>query len=226
MATAAREMMRRSRKPSQPTLIETSPRRPTHHNGALILEEELIMHLPNAPLRLSRVHLENGNTAFACRDCDFTADMRGDVMAHRNREHGTRIGKKPVQVKLPEPDPELDIVLAPRVDGTPAPDDLMNWTFAELLAVAPSIAALGNMVDRYKQAADEAAEVVSEYNQNKAKLEAYEDEHEELKAARLQLRQQSNYEEMKAELHRLRNWKRKMTTKLKNIGLQLSEEED
>lgn len=212
--------------PEQPTLIEQQPagtRRPTHHNGVLVLEEELLMHLPNAPFRVSKIHLENGKVAFACRDCDtFTGDSRGQVMEHRNREHGARYGKRKPKVELVVENEAPDLVLPERAEGVPAPSDPLKWTIEELLRLLPSISALGDLVDSSQEAADEALAQLGDHRANQFKIDGYDDLREELHAAKLQLRQQSNYADLLVEVHRLKAWEKRTIAKFKQLGFVLA----
>lgn len=206
------------------------PDRPTEHNGLHIEREEPLMSLPNAPFRYTRLHLIDGSTAFGCRDCLTTTDTRGQMLVHRNAEHGARIGKKGARVKLPELGKREapDLVLAPRADGTPAPGDPMMMRVGELLALMPSIAALGDLVERLETERDEAVAEVAENRIDKAtrhKIDIYEHHQQEILDLRLALNKQANYEQVKEELYTLRAWKKKIEAKLKAVGFVLTEED-
>lgn len=183
-----------------------------------ILREEPIRHLPNAPFRISRIFLANNETAYACRDCTATANSRGEIMIHRNEQHGARIGQK-------RPDkPVLDLVLPPRKDG-PAPSDPLDMTFRELLKLMPSIGALGDLVEQMERERDAAIRMLGEHRRNQVKIDGYDEMLAELTGARIQLRQWANYEEIKAELYSLRAWKKKIIAKFSSLGFQLNEED-
>lgn len=204
--------------------------RPTEHNGLHIEREEPLMSLPNAPFRYTRLHLIDGSTAFACRDCLTTTDTRGQILIHRNAEHGARIGKKNPRVALPELGKREapDLVLAPRADGTPVPEDPMMMRLGELLALMPSIAALGDLVERLEVERDQAVAELDGNRIDKAtqhKIDVYDHHRQEILDLRLALNRQANYEQVKDELYALRAWKKKIEAKLKAVGFVLSEEE-
>ncbi len=199
----------------QPALIEEpEPEempedRPSRHNGIKIVREELVSNLPRAPFRISRLWLEDGNVAFGCRDCLFTGDSRGIVMAHRNEMHGANFGARWKHKDLPPQRATPDIVL-PDSEGRSISADPLDWTLKELLAVCPSITALGDMVEEAQRRADAAVE-----------------ELHELKIATRDMRAKADqYDAVREELNALRNWKRKITTRLKQVGFSLDEDEE
>lgn len=202
--------------------------RPSEHHGIGIDHEELIMHLPNAPLRIARLHLVNGEQAYACRDCTYTGDTRGQVMIHRNDKHGTNIGRKKPKVEWPKGDPAPDLVLPPRTDGV-APTDPLEMRLGEFLALAPSYAALGDLIERIESERDAALAELDERRRhdkvNQHKIDAYEGNHADLVEMRQIVTRQGNYDAVKAEMYALRAWKKKMIAKLSGLGFQLNEEE-
>jgi hypothetical protein len=212
--------------PPQPALIEREDdeQRPTEHNGIPVVREELIMHLPKAPFKISRLHLADGSMAFSCRDCQHTGDSRGEVMVHRYEAHGAALGKKPPKVEYAKDTSAPDVVLPPRENG-PLPSNPQNMTLGEFLALAPSIAALGDLVDRAETERDEALALLGNHRTNQTKIDGYDEMQGELTAARIQLRQQANYEAIKAEMYELRKWKVAMIKKLSGLGFHLSEED-
>jgi hypothetical protein len=209
--------------------VVPEPDRPVEHNGIAIEREEPVPSpLPGAaPFKYSRLMLADGGSAFACRDCLFTGDTRGDVMAHRNAEHGARYGKRRPKVVY-EPDDDItDLVLPPRADG-PAPDALLEMTIGEHLAIAPTIKALGDLIDRLEQERDELAEQLKTARIDKStqhKIDVYESHRQEILELRGQLNRQANYEALRNEVLELRGWKRKITHQLSRIGFKLDEEE-
>lgn len=237
MPTARTTTTRPRKLVRQPTMIElpaksphrssdSEPARPTEHNGIKVVKEQLLHNLPNgAPFRISKLHLESGGQAFACRDCMYTADTRGLVMVHRNTDHGSRYGKKSIKVSLPTPTGAPDIVLAPRADGSPAPSDPMGWTIGELLALLPSITALGDLVESKEGLADEALAALGEQRRNQVKIDSFDDVQAQLVMAKQQLRHTGDYDEIKKEVATLRAWKKNIIKKLQAVGFQLAEED-
>ncbi len=188
---------------------EPQPNRPTEHKGVAVEREEQLQNLPRAPFRISRLYLVDGTTAYACRDCLFTGESRGEVMAHRNDEHGASYGKARPKNEIAPLRGTPDPILPPREDGSPAPTAPMEMTLGEFMALAPSITALGDLVDEAQRERDAAVE---ELNSMKAATRDW----------RIRAEQ---YDEMREELLSLRNWKRKMTSRLQQMGFQLTEEE-
>jgi hypothetical protein len=211
---------------------DQSADRPTEHNGIKIEREELI----NSPLlhkkaffKYSRIHLTDGSIAFACRECLATADSRGDILVHRNREHGARTGMKPIKVSPPAltANTPLDLVLAPRADG-PAPSDTMQMTVGEILALMPSIGALGDLVDKLERENEQLRAELNETRIDRAtqhKIDVYETNREEIVSLRLQVQKWANYEQVKEEMYALRTWKRKILTKLNAVSSVVSEDD-
>lgn len=195
----------------QPTLDgePLEPGRPREHKGIPILSEQTLSNLPKAPFKISRIYLANGTTAFACRDCDYTGDGRGDVMAHRNDEHGSSYGRARPKNEIAPLRGTPDPILPPREDGNPAPTNPMEMTLGEFMALAPSITALGDLVEEAQRERDAAVE---ELNSLKAETRDW-----RIKA--------EHYDEIREELVGLRNWRRKMINRLQQMGFQLSEEE-
>lgn len=191
----------------QPTLdgSSTEPDRPTDHNGIPVVREELIANLPKAPFKISRLFLADDTVAFACRDCLFTGDSRGAVMLHRNEEHGASFGRSRVDLVPLKTTP--DPVLPPRADG-PAPSNPLEMTLGEFLALAPSLAALGDLVDHMQSERDDAQAELVELRR-----------HEKENAAKI-----AHYDQNRDELVYLRNWRRKMIKRLNDMGFSLNEE--
>lgn len=182
--------------------------RPTHHNGIAIRHEQLLYSLhPNATFRYSRLHLEDESTAFACRDCPETFDTRGTVMAHRNRIHGSRYGKKNRSTPpTPGPGQAPDPVLPPRDDTTPTPGDAMDWTLRELLALAPSLTALGDLIEKLETERDQLKlDLLNTRNTSR------EDQHKI-----------NVYDSLRAEVIELRSWKKKTIAKFESLGFRLA----
>ncbi len=193
--------------PQRPTVANTGPHRPTEHNGKKVVREELLYALPRAPLKITRLILEDDSVAYACRDCLFTADTRGLVMVHRNREHGMRLAGR--KKKLDEPMRTApDIVLPPREDGTPAPSRPEDWTIRELLAVMPDIAAFGDLVDRLETENAELRKMLDETTT----------------VSRTDQHKIDVYESMQSELVGLRIWKKDVIKKFAALGFKMEEE--
>ncbi len=188
--------------------VVTELDRPIAHEGVRIVAENPIPSplAHGAPFRISRLELESGEQAFACRDCLFTADTRGLVMKHRNEEHGAKVGTRRVLTAVRgAPDPVLPL----RPDGSPPPSDPNDWTLAELFALVPSLTALGDLTEQAQAERDQ--------------LEA---ELSELKLATRDMRVKAEaHDVMREELIGLRAWKRKMTTRLNQMGFSLTEED-
>lgn len=211
----------------------SEPDRPQEHKSIPVVREELLGNLPSgAKMKISRLHLSDGTTAFACRDCLFTGDARVDVMHHRNAEHGSRYGKKAPRVVYNKDLGNLyDPVLPPRTPGgDPAPSNIMEMTVAEVLALMPTIGALGDLVEAADRRAEAAEAELAERRQfdksNGHKIAAYDSMHEELVERRLAMKNFGSYDEMKAELAKLRRWKRSMTARLQPLGFTLTEEDE
>lgn len=219
----------RTRKPLfQEPLV---PDRPIDHKGIPIVEEEAIPSpLGNGTFfKITKLHLADGTIGYACVDCLHTADTRGQIMAHRNAEHGAQFGKKRPKVVF-EPDEEVvDAVLPPRADDAPAPSNIMEWTLAEFLALAPTLGALGDLITK---AEDDKAAAENELNEraandrlNATKLAAYDGIQSELVERRMVMKNLGTYEEIKAEVLELRAWKKAVTKKFESLGFTLTEEE-
>lgn len=194
----------------QPALIERDePERPDRHNGIKVVREELLQNLPRAPFRITRLWLDDGNVAFACRDCLFTGDSRGIVMAHRNETHGASFGLKRRIADIPPFRGTPDPIIAYGEGRTPSPDPL-DWTLKELLAVCPSITALGDLVEEAQRQRDTAVEDLAD-----------------LKISTRDMRiKAEQYDKVRDELNALRNWKRKMITRLEQMGFSPKEEDE
>lgn len=189
---------------------------------------------PDRPMRIAKIFLADGRMVHGCRDCpdllDFTGS-RGDVMAHRNEVHGARYGKKRPKISAQQQElPEvLDAVLAPRTDGKPAPSSVYEMTMAEVIALLPSIKALGDLVESAETENDKLLDELNALRaferQNRAKLDAFDELRDELVELRIQIRQWANYEAIKAEMYELKAWKKKVSARLKSVGFLLSDEE-
>lgn len=237
MPTAAAPPRRRQRAGNpafqEPLMPGPDQSRPQDHNGIPVVREELRMSpLPTckAPLRISRLHLADKSLAFACRDCLFTGDTLKDVMHHRNAAHGAKYGKKKPKVEFPTDEDPTDIVLLPRAADIPAPGDVMEMTMAEVLSLLPSLQALGALV-QHTEAENEAlkAELFQRKQfdlANRDKLAAYDSLQEELVDRRLNMKGVGSYDELKAELVKLREWKKQIIKRFSAIGFQFLEEED
>lgn len=243
-ATSAKSLAAKNKKPikrtqrtvhrpafQEPMIPAVDPDRPQEHNNIPVVREELMGNLPSgAKFKISKLHLSDGTDAFACRDCLYTGDTRADVMHHRNDAHGNKYGKKPPKVvfaKDPEP---YELVLPPRSEGVPAPTNIMEMTVAELLALMPTIGALGDLVEteaHHRELAEvELDERRKHDRENGHKIAAYDSMHEELVERRMAMKGYGSFDEMKAELKALRAWKQKMTARLKTLGFVLTEEDE
>lgn len=219
---------KRQASPPEPPEPESAEERPTEYNGIPVEREEpLPSPLPKAqPFRISRLYLANGVIAYACRDCLFTADGRGEVMVHRNAAHGSRYGKKRSQVILAKDPTVEEFVLPPRKEG-PAPDTLLEMTIGEFLAVAPTIKALGDHLEQLETEKNDLQRQLAEVRIDRStqhKIDVYESHRQEILDLRLTVQKQANYEQIREELYELRAWKRKITHKLSQLGFKLDEE--
>lgn len=216
--------------PNLPSAKQVTPQRPTHHNGVEILDEQRIPSpLPHGgPFRITRLRLADGKLAHGCFDCLFTAETRGDIVAHRNAEHGGRVGKKAPKIVF-ERDPELlDVVLPPRDDGTPAPLLPIDMTLREIVTIAPSLMVLFNNLDAKERECEALREQLDQIRVSKAdqhKIDVYDSHQQEIGELRALLAKQGNYEVIKEELYELRAWKKKFITKLKALGFTNHEED-
>lgn len=213
----------------QPLMPEPEPKRPRDHNGVPVEREELYSNLPTGgAFKISKLHLSNGEIAFACRDCTFTGDNRRDIMLHRNELHGAKYGKPTPRLLKKTPDKHItDVVLPPREDGSPAPTHFMERTVGEFLAIAPSLAALGDTFDRLEAERDAALAEVAENRIDRVtqhKIDAYDHLKSEIVELRRVVASQGNYEEIKEELYRLRAWKKKITAKFDSVGFKYEED--
>lgn len=239
MAVRTEQTRRRPGRPSKAASVQfqtplidkpQEPDRPAAHNGSPVVKEELISALPHgkAPFRFTRLHLANGQQAFGCRDCLATTDTRGQILLHRNEAHGARNGKKPPKLTHVDKSTVVDLVLPPRGDQ-PAPSNPMEMTFSELLALLPSIAAMGDLIDRLEEERDAALKAADAHRIDKStqhKIDVYDSHRQELIELRLQAQKTANYEEVKNELYELKAWKRRHLARLRKAGFQLSEEDE
>lgn len=205
-----------------PPAVDDEPTRPTAHNGIEIVEEELRRNLPHGgAFKISRLKLVDGTTAFACRDCLHTDDTIALVMKHRNAEHGSKYGKKAPKVIFPRDTLVGDFVLPPRGDK-PAPTNPMELTLAEILALAPSYAAMIDLLDRTEAERDAAvAELAAMRSQHKDAahaLSVYPALQDQVVELRLKVKDVGSFDEMKAELLALRLFKKNITKKLESLG--------
>lgn len=227
--TARPALVRPARKAAAPE-PEPANDRPTMHNGiAIVTEERVPSPLPKGgPFRYNRTQLADGTTGYSCIDCSATTDTRGEIMAHRNEAHGSRYGQKKPRVVLAESAQVLDVVLPEREEG-PAPDSFYAMTLGEILALAPSIQALGDLIDRLERERDEAVLALDDARIDKEtqrKIDVYETNRQEIIDLRLIVNRQKDYDAIRAEVVQLRSWKRRMTTRLKDLGFKLEEDED
>lgn len=235
-ATQTRRRVAKPGPDQQPLIEKDQPERPTEVNGVKVLREVPIEHLPGKPFRISRLFLDDDTIAFACRDCLTVGQTRGDIMTHRNADHGAMMGRKlgpadPTQksrAKKPHLRPAPDPIVPERADGT-RPTSPMEMTLGEIMAIAPSLAALGDLVDKLESERDALAKELNERTKhdrsNQHKIDVYESLREEVVTLRLQVQKQGNYEQVKQEMYELRAWKKKIITKLNAVGFQLSEED-
>lgn len=208
----------------------TESDRPQDHKGIPVSHEELQSNLPNgAAFKVSRLHLADGTTAYACRDCLHTADTRADVQHHRNAVHGARFGKKTPRVIFPADKNVGDLVLPERQPGVAAPSDPMQMTIAELLALMPSIGAVGDLVDRAEHERDLAKIELEERRrhdrENAHKIAVYDSLQAQIVELRMLVKHTGSYEQMKTELLALRAWKKKIMSKLDAVGFKFIEED-
>lgn len=215
--------------------------------GVRVLSEELVYCLPNAPIRgYSKLLLADGTTTFRCKDCvPDVVGSRGDLMAHRNAEHGGRIGKNRGVITKAKAQLVLeellgaphDIELPP--EQRPLPDvidplALTTMTLAEVMAIAPSIKAIGDLMGELEDARDAALKELQERRAhdktNAHKIDSYDAQRSEILDLKLRLRKEQHkidgYDELRSEVLALRDWKKKMINKLRPLGFVLSEEDD
>jgi hypothetical protein len=214
---------------SAPTLPTLEPGRPTEHNGIAIVSERLRSNLPSgAPFKISTLQLEDGTQAYACRDCQATGDTVTELRHHRNDVHGARYGKQPPKVVWDKSQDLNDFVLPPRGDK-PAPTNPMEMTLAEFLSLAPSYAAMADLIDRLEKERDAAlakiAEIQNTVAEAKHALAVYPSLQEEVVDLRLRVRNVGSFDEMKQELQALRAWKKKMTQRLQSVGFSLTDDD-
>jgi hypothetical protein len=214
---------------AEQTALVVGEDRPNSYNGVTVVSEEPIEHLKNKPFRISRLFLADGTIAFACRDCQFCGPSRGSVMAHRNAEHGARVGIRTPKVSLPGLRGAPDPILPEREDGK-RPTAPMEMTLGEILSIAPSLAALGDLVEKLESERDAAYKELAERQQhdrvNQHKIDVYESLRSEVVDLRLQVGKQGNYEHVKEEMYALRAWKRSIIKRLSAVGFQLTEEDE
>lgn len=215
--------------PEQEEPADRDPTRPHEHNGVAVVREELLSNLPSgSPFKVSKLHLIDGTVAHACRDCRFTGDTVTEVRHHRNAEHGTKFGKRTPKVHWERDNALGDLVLPMRGD-VPAPTNPMEMTLAEFLALAPSYAALGDLMDRLERerdaALDKLADLMSQNKEAQHALAVYPALQQEVVELRLLVRNAGAYEELKSEVLTLRAFKKKITAKLEQIGFGLVEEQ-
>lgn len=208
---------------------EQDPTRPHEHKGVAVIREQLRSNLPSgAPYKISILHLEDGTKAHACRDCLFTGDTMTEVRHHRNEEHGARFGKRPPKVRFEKDGDVLDLALPPRADR-PAPTNPLEMTLAEVLSLAPSYAALADLIDRMERerdaALDKLAELMASNKDAQHALAVYPTLQQEVVELRLMVRNAGTYEELKAEVTALRAFKKKTLTRFESMGFAYVEED-
>lgn len=207
---------------------ETQPGKPTHYKGVEVVGDEPVGNLPGSPFRMLRLNLADGGIAYTCKDCWHTADTRGDIVTHRNREHGKQVGKRKPRIQYHRDTDPFDAVLPPRDDGSPAPGDLLDMSLREVVTLAPSLKAVFDLLDEKEREIAWLTEQLKANTIDKAtrhKIEVYESHQTEIGELRATLAKQGNYDALKEEVYDLRAWKRKMITKLSQLGFQLSEED-
>lgn len=217
-------------KPPLPHPLMIPDGRPTQHKGIAVVQEVLRSNLPNgAPMKISKLKLADGTEAAACRDCTHTGDTIKDVMVHRYNNHAANYGKKFARV-ITQPDKFVgDIVPPARKPDSPKPAGAMEMTMAEVLALLPSIYALGELIERVEHERDLMAIELNERRkhdrENAQKIAAYDALTEEVVERRMAMKTTGSYEQMRVEVTELRAWKKKMITKLSALGFTLTDEE-
>lgn len=201
-------------KASQTVLPETKHSRPSSHNGVAIEREERIAIGPHGSgkIKISKLYLADGSMAYACWDCTATGNGRGDIIVHRNRVHGTKMGgNRNARVALPKQTQEelFDVILPRRADGSAPPETATDWTLGEFLAIAPNLKALGDLIDRVERENNELREQLKQTRVNRT------DQHKI-----------DVYESNQQEIGELRAWKKNVTKKLSTVGFVLSDEEE
>lgn len=203
-----RAARRRAAKAAAQAQPETSEER-THNGVAIVREEPVKSPLPTgAPFRYSRLFLEDGEVVWGCRDCPEITNTRGEVMAHRNARHGTRYGKKRAKVTV-EPQADLDLfdmVLPPRADGEPVPESPMDWTIGEVVAIMPTVKALGDLIDRLEK---EVEELRGQLKQTRV--------------SRTDMHKIEVYASNQQEIGELRAWKKAVVKKFASLNFKLEE---
>lgn len=115
--------------------VDFLPEPGTYFEGKRVLREEPVSNLPNRAFRFVRVVLEgDAPDVFRCLECPAEhptyKETRGKMLAHRIRFHGRKkqlTEEQLVEIELPE--------------------DVRDLTFGDMLAIAPTMAALGNYFD-------------------------------------------------------------------------------
>lgn len=238
MPTPSKTPTRTTRSPARKPATQTSllpslavpDGRPTQHNGVAVVQEILRSNLPNnAPMKISKLKLADGTMAAACRDCKFTGDTITIVMQHRYKDHGAGYSKKFVRAHFPADKFVGDIVLPSRGPDKPMPTGAMDMTMAEILALLPSIHALGELIDKTEAQRDlllaELNERSKHDRENQHKIAAYDSLTDEVVERRAAMRTTGSYEQMRAEVLELRKWKKDMIKKLGPLGFNFNDEE-
>lgn len=195
-------------------------------NGIKVVEEQLLYLNPKGgPLKISKLELADGTLVHNCRDCNEFTGSRGDVMVHRNREHGARYG-------LNRPKGQVDVlgdILIPQREDGHVPDRADEMTLGEVLAVMPSIKELGDFLDRSETGRIAAELRLRDIEKSARTTAAMQDEIDQLQGKIVKLRQRDrlrgNYDEIKQEMYRLKAWKRMVVKRFAAAGFKLDEEE-
>lgn len=148
----------RSREPVSAVPIPPDARRV---DGVAVVNEEPVLsglsgRGKQVPLKMSRLTLADGTVKHGCAECPFTADKRGDVMAHRMRDHpGTKAAAKTGKAGKAA------------LDGPP-----MTMTLGELLDLARSAEQWGSMMDTLTERAEAAEKRADDAQAQLKKLKA------------------------------------------------------
>lgn len=231
---------RRSRRQVLPSLStiggpppdESTVERPTEVDGVAVVREERLTNYQGSHFKISKLYLADGVTVWGCWDCLYVAESRGAVMSHRNADHGSRYGQKQPKVTFETPDDDVqieDVVLPPRENGSPAPNTIMEMTVGEFLALMPTISALGDTIERLEKENDELKEALAENRIDRVtqhKIDVYETNRAEILDLRLMKQKHDECEDYREEVKELRAFRRKMITRMKQLGFRLSETEE
>lgn len=230
---------------------ESTVQRPTEVDGVTVVREERMRNYQGSYFKISKLYLADGVMVWGCWECLYVAETRGHVMAHRNAEHGAQYGKKghrkarmlalaeqaaeqAAAEETAEPEtPEAEIcepvtvvqpaeTVAFRADRDTIPKTIMDMTIGGVRSLCDLVERLEKEIEDLKDKLDEVQ--IDRTTQHK--IDVYETNRAEIVELRQIKSQHDHCDDLRDEVKELRAFRRKMITRMAQLGFKLSEEEN